>query len=542
MVERKIYFNGPIITMDEEQPLVEAIGIQGEKIIAVGNFEDIKNEMGNDFKLIDLKDNTILPGFIDCHMHPITFMFLLLNLDLSSVKSLIELQDILREAAKKKDMGEFIFGLKLKEEEFDVPILPNRWELDKACPDNPVFIIRYDGHIGIANSKALELLGINSETIVPEGAEIRKDKEGKLTGVISENALDQLLPKIYKFLIPKSEVIQETAIKAFKMFAKNGITSIHGNLQFGKGGKGGDLGVIEIPIYKSIQDKILQNWYALISTDKPEKLMKLKKPPLDGGKEDSKFKIGSLKLFLDGTFGAKTACMYEPFSDAPDSCGFCVIDEDKIYEKMKVAHNNGFQIAIHAIGDRGNRICIDLYKKLLKEYPRENHRHRVEHASMLTKDVIKDMKNNGIIASCQPPFINSEYTWLEKRLGKERCKYTYPMKSIIDGGVVLASGSDCPVEDPNPILGLHALVNRNGFIPKECISMKEALKSYTINAAYAAFEEKIKGSIKVGKLADLIILDKNPLEISINEIRNIQVLETIIRGKTVYKRLHKSYY
>lgn len=536
MPQKKIYFNGPIITMDEKHPVVEAVGIEGEKIIAVGKLEDIKKKLANDYELIDLKDKTLLPGFIDCHMHPISFMFLLLNLDLSSVKTLIELQEVLREAAKNKGIGKFIFGLKLKEEEFDVPILPNRWEIDKACPDNPVFIIRYDGHIGIANSKALELLGINSETTVTEGGEIRKDEEGNLTGVISENALDQVLSKIYKFIIPKPEVIQEIANKAFKIFAKNGITSIHGNLQLGKGGEGGDLGLIEIPIYKSIQNKIFQNWYALISTDKPEKLIKLKNPPLDGGKEDSKFKVGSLKLFLDGTFGAKTACMYEPFTDAPDSCGFCVIDEDEIYEKMKVAHNNGFQIAIHVIGDKGNRICVDLYKKLLKEYPRENHRHRVEHASMLTRDVIKDMKDNGIIASCQPPFINSEYTWLEKRIGKDRCKYTYPMKSIIDGGVVLASGSDCPVEDPNPILGLHALVNRNGFVPEECISMKEALKTYTINAAYAAFEEKIKGSIEVGKLADVIILDKNPLEISDDKIKEIQVLETIIRGTTVYKK------
>ena len=186
--------------------------------------------------------------------------------------------------------------------------------------------------------------------------------------------------------------------------------------------------------------------------------------------------------------------------------------------------------------DKGNRICMDLYKKLLTEFPREDHRHRIEHASMLTEDVLKDMKDFGIIASCQPPFINSEYAWLEKRIGKERCKYTYPMKSIIDAGIVLASGSDCPVEDPNVIMGLHALVNRNGFIPLQCISIEEALKSYTINAAYAAFEEKIKGSIEVGKLADLVVLNKNPLEIEPNRIKEIQVAETIIRGKTVYRK------
>ncbi|MFX1242902.1 MAG: amidohydrolase, partial [Promethearchaeota archaeon] len=251
---------------------------------------------------------------------------------------------------------------------------------------------------------------------------------------------------------------------------------------------------------------------------------------------DSKFKVGTLKLFLDGTFGAKTACMWEPFSDEPDSCGFCVVDEEELYKKMKVAHNKGFQVAIHVIGDKGNRICVDLYKRLLTEFPRENHRHRIEHASMLTDDVLKDMSELGLIASCQPPFINSEYMWLEKRIGKKRCKYTYPMKSIIKAGIMLISGSDCPVEDPNVIMGLHALVNRNGFVPEQCISMMEALKTYTINAAYGAFEENVKGSIEVGKLADLVILDKNPLEISNNQIKETQVIETIIRGESVFKK------
>jgi predicted amidohydrolase YtcJ len=523
--ESKVFHGGPIITMNPKQPYVDAVGFAGERIIAIGKLEEVKAQMGADYKIIELSGKTLLPGFIDAHMHPISFLFLLLNLNLSKVKSLKELQELLKQTAAKRQKGDFILGLKLKEEEFDIPKLPTRWVLDEVCPEHPVFIVRYDGHIGIANSRTFELAGINSNTIAPEGGEIRKNHKGELTGVISENALDMLFSKIEKYMIPKPDVLQETADKAFKLLAENGITSIHGQLNEGR-----------IEIYKMIQNNILQNWYAFVSINKPEKLVRLKKPPLDGGKYDSKFKVGTLKLFLDGTFGAKTACMWEPFSDAPDSCGFCVVDEEEMYEKMRVAHNNGFQIAIHVIGDKGNRICVDLYKKLLTEFPRKDHRHRMEHASMLTDDVIKDMKDYGIIASCQPPFINSEHTWLEKRIGKERCKYTYPMRSILNAGIVLASGSDCPVEEPNVILGLHALVDRNGFIPEQCISIKEALKSYTINAAYAAFEENIKGSIEVGKLADFVILDKNPLEIKEDKIRNIQVLETIIRGKSVYKK------
>jgi len=226
--------------------------------------------------------------------------------------------------------------------------------------------------------------------------------------------------------------------------------------------------------------------------------------------------------------------MFKPFTSQPSTSGYCVIEEDVLYDRMEKAHNMGLQIAIHAIGDKANKILVDLYQKLLEENPREDHRHRIEHASMLTPEVIKEIKKLGLIASCQPTFILSEFDWLEKRFGKDRCKYIYPFKSLVDAGIVIASGSDCPVEDPNPILGLHALVNREGFIPEESISIEEALKTYTINGAYAAFEEDIKGSIEVGKLADFVILDRNPLELPKDEIMEINVLETIIRGKTVF--------
>ncbi|MFX0175147.1 MAG: amidohydrolase, partial [Candidatus Hodarchaeota archaeon] len=492
-LERKIFFGGPIITINDEQPLIDAVGIIGELIESVGNLEEVKAAMGEDYALINLNGNTMLPGFIDCHLHPIIYAFYLLNPDLTNINNLEELKKVLKSACDSKKRNELSIGFNLKEENFDKPVLPTKWDLDKISSDKPLFIMRYDGHIGIANTKALELAEITKDTIAPEGGEIRKNEDGELTGIISEKALDLILSKIS---FPGPEEIKSAAEQAFKSLTEKGITSLHGILSTDTRGEFGGAGAVEMSIYRGVQDIIPQNWYALINTDRPKKLMRLKKPPFDDGTDFSKFKVNCLKLYLDGTFGAKTACMHEPFADAPEMCGFCVVDEIDIYEKMKIAHNNGFQICIHAIGDKGNRIVVDLYKKLLKEFPRENHRHRIEHASMLTDDVIRDMRKYGIIASCQPPFLNSEYTWLEKRLGKERLTYTYPFKSIIDAGVVLASGSDCPIEDPDPILGLHALINRNGLMVEECISIEEALKTYTINAAYAAFEEKVKGSIE----------------------------------------------
>ncbi|MFX1356676.1 MAG: amidohydrolase [Promethearchaeota archaeon] len=531
-LERKIFYGGPIVTINDRKPFVQAVGISGEKILSIGNLKQVKNAMGESYTLINLNGNTMLPGFIDSHLHPIIHSFFLLNPDLTTINSLDGLKKLFERICKTKKEDELIIGFNLKEENFDKPILPTKWDLDEICKDKPLFIMRYDGHIGIANSKALELAGISEDTISPEGGEIRKNEDGELTGIISEKALDLILSKIS---FPGPEEIKEAAKEAFKILAQKGITSLHGILSTDAKGEFGGAAAVEMPIYRSIQDIIPQNWYALINTDKPKKLVRLKKPPLDNGTEYSKFKLNCLKLYLDGTFGAKTACMYEPFTDAPGQCGFCVVDENEIYEKMKIAHRNGFQIGIHAIGDKGNRIVVDLYKKLLKEFPRENHRHRIEHASMLTPDVIRDMRDYGIIASCQPPFLNSEYHWLEKRLGKDRLKYTYPFKSIISAGVILASGSDCPIEDPSPILGLHALINRNGIVIEECISIEEALKTYTINAAYAAFEENVKGSIEEGKLADFVILDKNPLETEKDRIKDIKVVETIIRGKSVFR-------
>jgi len=531
---KQLIYGGPIITINDNQPIVEAVGIEGEKIVAVGSLESVKKQIGSDCIELNLNGKSLLPGFIDSHLHPIAFLFFLFNLDLANIKSLKELQETLREACVGKPNDSLIIGLSLKEEEFENPeerVLPTRWDLDKGCPDHPIFILRYDGHLGVANTKALELAGITESTEAPEGGEIRKNDKGELTGILSELATNLMLSK---YTLPNPEILNKIAKEAFEIFSSNGLTTLHGIVQMEGGAEMGDLGAIELPVLKSIMDRIPQNWYSLIYTHNPKKLKRVKKPPLHGEGKYSKFKVGCLKLFADGTYGSATALMHEPFSDQPDKQGFMVISTEDLYEKMKIGHNLGYQIGIHVIGDKGNRVVVDLYDRLLSEFPRADHRHRIEHASSLTPDVIKDMGRLGIIASCQPPFINSEYTWLCKRLGEKRCKQAYPMKSLVKEGVVIASGSDCPIESTSVILGLHALVTRNGFVPEECISIEEALKTYTINGAYAAFQEDVKGSIEVGKLADFVILDKNPLEIPNDKIKDINVVKTIIRGKVVY--------
>ncbi len=526
-----IYFGGSIITMNDNHPFVEAIGIEGEKIVSIGKLEEVKNKMDQNCNLIDLKGNTLLPGFFDCHIHPIPYLLTFIYLDLRNVNSFKELQNLLKETAKGKKKNEFIFGMNLGEEKFENPVLPTRWDLDEVCPENPVFLIKNDGHSGVVNSKALELARINRNTIPPEDGEILKDENGEPTGILKERMLNSLMRYVP---LPERKVVLDAASKVFNILAENGITSIHGIFELDNGP--GNLGSFAVPILKSITDRIHQNLYSIFFTTNPKKLNRIKKPPLDDNKIDGKFKVGGIKEWFDGSYDSLTAYMHEPYTDYPKKNGFCVIDEDILYDRMVKAHNLGFQIAIHAIGDKANRIVVDLYKKLLTEFPRKDHRHRIEHASILTDDVIKDIKELGLITSCQPGFVNYECDWVENRLGKERIKYTYPYKSLLDAGIVIASGSDAPVDYPNVILGLYAYVTRSGFIPEQCISIEEALKTYTINAAYASFEEDIKGSIEEGKLADLVILNRNPLKVSKDKIKEIRVIETIIRGKTVYKK------
>ncbi|MHA1724049.1 MAG: amidohydrolase [Promethearchaeota archaeon] len=540
MSEKKIFHGGPILTMNDSIPMVECVGIEGEKIVAIGKLSDVKAKMGANAKIIDLKGNTMVPGFYDSHCHPIGNLFFQIVLNLRGVTSYEKFLSCLEEAGKTRKPGEWIFGVAYDELKFENPEdrkLSNRWDLDKACPNNPVFILRFDGHVGVANSLALQEAGIDESSEPPEGSEYRKNEKGELTGVVTEQAARMFLGK---YAIPSMKQVKEAALKAFNDLAARGITSLHGILSLSRGGEFEDIGAIEIPIIKAVQDQILQNMYAMIYSKSPKKIKKIKKPPLHGGEKESQFKIGAVKLFIDGSLGASTAWMLEPYTDNPTSNGFCVYDDiEELYKEMKEAHELGYQLAIHAIGDKGNRVVVDLYKRLLQESPKKDHRHRIEHVSVITPDTIKDMKELGLIASIQPPFITTDAPLIKYRLSEKRAKFTYPFKSLVDAGILIVSGSDMPVEDPDPIFGLYALCTRGGFVPEQCISIHDALKSYTINAAFAAFEEDIKGSIEEGKFADLVILDKNPIEVARKnpeDLKDIKVVETIIRGKSVYKK------
>jgi predicted amidohydrolase YtcJ len=254
----------------------------------------------------------------------------------------------------------------------------------------------------------------------------------------------------------------------------------------------------------------------------------------DGALNSGSHRLGGVKFFADGTFGSSTAYMFQPFSDSHDKSGMLMHPPEELYGRMAAAHNAGWQVCVHAIGDAANRLCVDLYDRLFKEQPRKGCRHRIEHASIMDEKTMRDLSRLGIVVSSQPMFIHSEKEWLPRRLGGERCKIVYPFRSFLDAGIKLAGASDAPIESQNVIQAIYCCVTREGFEPHQCISVEEAVRMYTLDAAYAQFEDGIKGSITPGKRADLVVLSDDPFKVKPDKIGDIKVVRTLVGGKVVY--------
>jgi hypothetical protein len=305
-------------------------------------------------------------------------------------------------------------------------------------------------------------------------------------------------------------------------------------LQTDEEGPAGASGAFDVLALEMLLDHIPVNLYGLLIAKELEKIEQARQTLLHQS-EPGGNRIGALKIFSDGTFGSCTALMREPYADQPDRRGFLTKSEEEIYRRMVSAHTAGLQIAVHAIGDAANRKCIDLYDRLFSEYPAENRRHRLEHASVLDAEMIADIARLGLIVSTQPLFIHSEKHWLHTRLGLERAQWTYPFRALIDAGVTVAGASDAPVESTDVLHAIECCVTREGFEPQQGLTPAEAIRMFTLDAAYAQFEESVKGSISVGKRADMFVLSANPVSVPHQQIRDIRVQRTIIGGRTFYE-------
>ncbi len=530
-----LYFGGEIYTVDDARPTAEAVGVRGGRIVAVGSETECRTVLGEDFSAVDLAGRALLPGFIDTHLHPLMLVYFDMNIDLSGATSISEVQARLRSAASEATENGWVVGLRFDEEALDAPRLPTRHDLDAASSDHPLVVVKHDGHMVIANSRAIEAAGVSASTRDPEGGAIDREADGHPSGPFRETATAMLLCAMP---LPELEVFVANARASFAKLASYGITSAGVILQTDEEGPAGSQGALDVPALQMLLPQIPLTLYGLAMGGNIERVAEARDTPLHDPLAGHR--IGGIKIIADGTFGSRTACMREPFSDAPDRTGFMTLDEGEIYRRMVAAHTRGLQIATHAIGDDANRRCIDLYDRLLTEYPRADHRHRLEHASLLDTAMIADLARLGLIVSTQPLFIHSEKGWLHKRLGAERAKAVYPLRDLFEAQVKVAGASDAPVESPDVLHAIQCCVTREAFEPQQGITAAQAVRMYTIDAAFAQFDELAKGSISVGKRADLVILTANPVAVPPHAIRDIRVERTIMGGRIIYDRAQQT--
>lgn len=515
-----VVLNANLVTLNHKQPKAEAIAIQNGKIIAVGSDKEVRKHIVKETSVIDAKNKTIVPGFVDCHVHMTGFGQFLQTLNLRNVESVKEMQQKLREYAQKNSEESWILGGRWDQDKFAEKRYPTRWHLDAAVADKPVFLVRVCGHLGVANSKALQLAGISKETTVDSGKIDLDEATGEPNGILRENALGLVWKVIPK---PNPKELEEACISACKKAVRAGLTCVHWIV-----GSAKEIRIIQ-KLY--LNGKLPLRVYLGISADLLDQLIDL---GLLTGFGNDMIKIGFVKVFADGSLGARTAALKKPYSDKPETRGIILYTQRKLNKLVSKAHRAGLQLAVHAIGDRAIETVLEAFENALKKHPRKNHRHRIEHCSVLNPKLIKRMKRLGLIASVQPHFTFSDF-WVTDRVGKDRARWVYPFKTLMKEGLIVTSGSDCPVEPIDPLLGVWAAVARKSFA-EENLTVEEALKTYTLNAAYASFAENNKGTIEVGKFADLTVLSDDLFYVPPDEIERIRVEMTIVDGKIVYSR------
>lgn len=535
--------NGKIVTVEEDQPEVEALAVRGDIIIALGSTARIKQYICDATQVIDLEGRLAIPGIIDSHAHFSGIGEARLSLDLMKVNSWENIVAMVAEAAQKANPGEFITGRGWHQEKWDrvpepnVSGLPYHTELSRVSPDNPVILRHASGHSSIANAKAMKLADITGDTPDPAGGEIVRDGQGNAIGVFRETAQGLLRGAYYEYRRTPEEMKAEQrkiVELAVEECLSKGITSLH------------DAGVsFEAVDYfkKMADDGVLRMRLNLMISAGNAQLNQRIADYKILGYGGSRITVRSIKRLIDGALGAHGAWLLEPYDSLPSSTGLNTYPVEDLRETAAIAIENGFQLCVHAIGDRGNRETLDVYEETFKAHPdKTDLRWRIEHSQHLHPADIPRFGQMGVIAAMQGIHCTSDAPWVFKRLGEKRAEEgAYVWRKLMASGALICNGTDAPVEDVDPIPSFYASVSRKTkdgsiFFPDQRMTRMEALKSYTINAAYASFEENLKGSLKVGKLADITILDKDIMTIDIDDIPTTKVLTTIVGGKVEYQK------
>ncbi len=518
-----------IWTGNPELPWAEAIATDGERIVAVGGNDEISTLVSDTTEVISVSGSMLVPGFIDTHVHFITGGTGLASVQLRDAATPEEFTKRIREFASGLEADEWILVGTWDHENWGGE-LPRRDWIDAVTPKNPVWINRLDGHMGLANSIALQLAGIDADTPDVAGGEIVRDPDGRPTGILKDNAMT-----LVEAAVPEPGEVQldRQAAAAMRYVAGNGVTTVHDMAgwsslaTYRRARANGSMitrvySVVPLPDWEQLRDEVAAN-----------------------GRGDEWLRIGGLKAMMDGSLGSHTAAFLDPFTDAPEERGLLIQDLADVRQWVSGADSAGLQVIVRAIGDRAIRDLLDIFLDVAESNGERDRRFRIEHAQHIHPDDLPRFAAQDVIASMQPYHAIDDGRWADKVIGTERAKTTYAFRSLIESGAHVAFGSDWFVAPATPIEGIYAAVTRrtlddanpDGWVPEQKISVEQALRAYTTEGAYASFEEDIKGMLKPGMLADFVLLDRDLTAIPPETIRDTKILKTVVGGKVVYSAM-----
>jgi hypothetical protein len=538
-----VLLNGNIHTMDPAMPRAEAVAVIGSRIVDVGGDDEVRKWAGAGTRVVDLDGRLLLPGFNDAHVHFYQGGRSLASVQLRSARSPEEFRERIAAFAAKLPAGRWILNGEWDHENWSPARLPTRQLIDGVTGDRPVFVSRLDGHMGLANTLALKLAGIDRGTPDPPGGLIVRDEHGEPTGILKDAAIDLIARVIPE---PSPGEIADAVRAAMRYAAENGVTSVQEMANSSDASSAGQK--LRRDVFAVYEDLLRNGELTVrVSVHRPLALWEqLATLGIAAPFGDEKLRIGGLKGYADGSLGSSTALLFHPYLDAPRTSGLFAEDMiplSRAQERINGADAAGLQIAIHAIGDRANKTVLDLYEEAERRNGPRDRRFRIEHAQHLRREDIPRFAALGVIASMQPIHLVDDGRWAEKRVGPEVIKGTYAFRSLLDSGATLAFGSDWPVAPMIPLPGIAAAVTRqtadgkhpSGWIPEQKIRVEEAVRAFTMGSAYASFDEKIKGSIEPGKLADMVAISTDIFSIPPEEIARTHVVMTVFDGRVVYE-------
>ena len=532
-----VWSNGRIYVVDKAFSVCEAIAVKDGRIIFAGTSDEAQKFVGAGTAVTDLNGRVVLPGLNDAHLH---FHYLgetKMRVD-CYWKSKDDILRLVREAAAKAGCGEWVLGWGWNQMVWDPPIFPTKDDLDAAAPDVPVALERTCEHMTWLNSRAMEAVGISENIANPVGGEFLRDSEGRLNGLVTDNAQNCVVDAEPK--LTEAQDFEALLLAQNELF-KFGITSATD--------AGTDLDIIERmkKLYSQGKLKIRLDVMVRRGMNKsPKFIIEQTREWLAKGKEvglfDNRMQVRCLKISADGSLGGRSAWMLEDYNDRAGHRGNGKLSDDELYTLVSEAHRAGMQVSVHAIGDAANRQVLDIYERVLTEAPKKDHRFRIEHAQIVNKNDFNRFMELGVLPSMQTVHGASDMNMAEERIGAERLEYSYAWRKFLDAGAIIPNGTDTPVESPDPWINLYAAVTRKdkngkrrpGWNAEDAMTREEALCSYTIWPAYASFEEDFKGSLEVGKAADFIVTDKDFMTCDAEDIPHIKVLRTVLNGDTVY--------